>query len=140
MIDPGHYEDFNAAFGQLPDDTDQLTVKTLQMDSDGKVVRWIEEAQGGQEPENFPAPVLELTARAAEDGDSANASSASPKTSGSSKSTASARDSAARGLGVAGLVVDVLGLAAAVLAVLLSAAPLDPGPSKVTAGHLSFDG
>ncbi|MFF7358668.1 YcnI family protein [Streptomyces filipinensis] len=116
-IDPGHYEDFDVAFGQLPDDTDQLAFKILQTYSDGKVVRWIEEAQGGQEPEN-PAPVLKLTAKAAEDGDSATASAASPKTSDSSKSTASASDSTARGLGVAGLVVGVLGLAAAVFAVL----------------------
>lgn len=116
-IDPGHYEDFNVAFGQLPDDTDQLTFKTLQTYSDGKTVRWIEEAQGGEEPEN-PAPVLKLTAKGAEEGSgTSTASSASPKTSGSSQSTASSSDSTARGLGVAGLVVGVLGLAAAVFAV-----------------------
>ncbi|MFF5013606.1 YcnI family protein [Streptomyces sp. NPDC001165] len=118
-IDPGHYEDFNVAFGQLPDDTDQLTFKTLQTYSDGKTVRWIEEAQqGGEEPEN-PAPVLKLTAKGAEeDSGTSTAPSASSKTSDSSKSTASASDSTARGLGVAGLVVGVLGLAAAVFAVL----------------------
>lgn len=58
-IDPGHYEDFDVAFGQLPEDTDQLTFKTLQTYSDGKTVRWIEEAaQGDDEPEN-PAPLSE---------------------------------------------------------------------------------
>ncbi|WP_374227053.1 DUF1775 domain-containing protein [Streptomyces sp. AC558_RSS880] len=62
-IAPGQYEDFNVAFGQLPDDTGQLTFKTLQTYSDGKIVRWIE-AQGGQELEN-PAPVLKLTAKGA---------------------------------------------------------------------------
>ncbi|WP_435225630.1 YcnI family protein [Streptomyces sp. Tue6028] len=118
-IGAGQYEDFNVAFGQLPDDTGQLTFKALQTYSDGKTVRWIEEAeQGGEEPEN-PAPVLKLTAKSAKDeGSSASAaSSATSKSSGSSKSTASSSDSTARGLGVAGLIVGVLGLAAAVLAV-----------------------
>ncbi|MEH0430340.1 YcnI family protein [Streptomyces stelliscabiei] len=126
-IAPGHYEDFNVAFGQLPENTDQLTFKTLQTYSDGKTVRWIEEASGGEEPEN-PAPVLKLTAKAAEEGggDTAastasskgSANSDSSDSSDSSESKASASDSTARGLGVAGLVVGVLGLAAAAFAVL----------------------
>ncbi|MEU3509648.1 YcnI family protein [Streptomyces longwoodensis] len=116
-IGAGQYEDFNVAFGQLPDDTDQLTFKTLQTYSDGKIVRWIEEAQGGQEPEN-PAPVLQLTAKGTEDGaGTSTASAASSKGSQSATSTASASDSTARGLGIAGLVVGVLGLAAAGFAV-----------------------
>ncbi|MFF2206181.1 YcnI family protein [Streptomyces sp. NPDC058145] len=118
-IAPGQYEDFDVAFGQLPDDTDQLTFKTLQTYSDGKTVRWIEEAeQGGEEPEN-PAPVLKLTAKGAEDDGSgaSTASSATPKSSDSSKTTASSSDSTARGLGVAGLIVGVLGLAAAAFAI-----------------------
>ncbi|MFC8348303.1 YcnI family protein [Streptomyces sp. NPDC057280] len=102
-ITAGQYEDFDVAFGQLPDDTSQLTFKTLQTYSDGKTVRWIEQAtQGDEEPEN-PAPVLKLTAERA--GTTATATS----------STSS--DSTARGLGIAGLVVGVLGLAAAVFAV-----------------------
>ncbi|KQW02711.1 DUF1775 domain-containing protein [Streptomyces sp. Root369] len=97
------------AFGQLPEDTDQLTVKALQTYSDGKTVRWIEEASGGQEPEN-PAPVLKLTAKGTDEG----ASGTTPlptgsKNSASTKSTASSNDSTARGLGVAGLVVGVPG-------------------------------
>jgi hypothetical protein len=98
-----------------------LTFKTLQTYSDGKTVRWIEEASGGQAPEN-PAPVLKLTAKSAQDGDSGapTASAATSKTSGSSKSTASSGDSTARGLGIGGLAVGVLGLAAAVFAVLRS--------------------
>ncbi|MEV6055089.1 YcnI family protein [Streptomyces sp. NPDC052107] len=116
-IAPGQYEDFDVAFGQLPDDTDQLTFKTLQTYSDGKIVRWIEEAQGGQEPEN-PAPVLKLTAKGAEDAGTSTASPTSSKGSESAKPTASADDSTARGLGIAGLLVGVLGLAAAGFAVL----------------------
>lgn len=110
-IAPGRYEDFDVAFGQLPDDTARLAFKTLQTYSDGKVVRWIEEtAPGDEEPEN-PAPVLKLTSAA---GASAAAKS-SPAT-----SRVSASDSTARGLGVAGLVVGVLGLAAGAFAVVRS--------------------
>jgi uncharacterized protein YcnI len=114
-IAPGRYEDFEVAFGQLPDDTAELAFKTLQTYSDGKVVRWIEEAaQGDEEPEN-PAPVLKLTATTST---SATASKTSGAASGASEATAS--DSTARGLGAAGLVVGVLGLAAGAFAVVRS--------------------
>jgi uncharacterized protein YcnI len=106
----GQYQDFNVAFGQLPDNTGQLTFKTLQTYSDGKVARWIEEApEGGAEPEN-PAPVLTLTAKSAGEGGTA---ASSPADKPSSESEASSSDSTARGLGIAGLVVGVLGLIAA---------------------------
>jgi uncharacterized protein YcnI len=114
-IAPGQYEDFDVAFGQLPDDTAQLTFKTLQSYSDGKVVRWIEEAaKGDDEPEN-PAPVLKLTAAGAASDTASKTSAVAPKA-----SKASASDSTARGLGVAGLVVGVLGLAAGAFAVVRS--------------------
>ncbi|MEW2113911.1 YcnI family protein [Streptomyces sp. NPDC005474] len=123
-IGAGQFEDFDVAFGQLPDDVDQLTLKTLQTYSDGKTVRWIEEAtSGGDEPEN-PAPVLKLTAKATDgtantDGGAKTVAtgSATAKSSGDATATASSSDSTARGLGIAGLVVGVLGLAAAAFAV-----------------------
>ncbi|MER6977539.1 YcnI family protein [Streptomyces carpinensis] len=112
-IGPGQYQDFDVAFGQLPDDVGQLTFKTLQTYSDGKVVRWIEEPQGGEEPEN-PAPVLKLTAGG---GEGTAAPSGDAKPAAASSTASSSDDSTARGLGIAGLVVGVLGLAAAVFAV-----------------------
>ncbi|MFI5962134.1 YcnI family protein [Streptomyces asoensis] len=120
-IAAGQFEDFDVAFGQLPDDVGRLTFKTLQTYSDGKTVRWIEEAAAGaDEPEN-PAPVLELTTKgadeAAQDGAGAAAPSASAKSSASAAGSASGDDSTARGLGAAGLAVGVLGLAAAAFAV-----------------------
>ncbi|MEW2166931.1 YcnI family protein [Streptomyces sp. NPDC007084] len=118
----GEFQDFDVAFGQLPDDTGRLTFKTLQTYSDGNVVRWIEEAKdGADEPEN-PAPVLTLTAKGAGAAGS-DAGSANTSTSSSSEdakeSTASdkASDSTARSLGIAGLVVGVLGLLAAGFAI-----------------------
>ncbi|MFI5796693.1 YcnI family protein [Streptomyces sp. NPDC051677] len=116
-IGAGQYEDFDVAFGRLPDDADQLAFKTLQTYSDGKTVRWIEEtAPGADEPEN-PAPVLKLTAAADDTSTSptSEASTASPKS--TTVASAGSSDSTARGLGVAGLVVGVLGLAAAAFAV-----------------------
>ncbi|MFK0158517.1 YcnI family protein [Streptomyces sp. NPDC090493] len=120
-IGAGQFEDFDVAFGQLPEDTDQLTFKTLQTYSDGKTVRWIEEAQSGDdEPEN-PAPTLKLTAAgdAAAGDDSAASAAPAAKTGGKAAATAAAdsSDSTARGLGIAGLIVGVLGLAAAAFAV-----------------------
>lgn len=110
-IGAGQYVDFDVAFGQLPEDTGQLTFKTLQTYSDGKVVRWIEQAQGGDdEPEN-PAPTLKLTAG----DDTAGAAAPTAKSTGAKATSASAdtSDSTARGLGIAGLIVGALGLAAA---------------------------
>jgi len=114
----GEFQDFDVAFGQLPDNTDQLTFKTLQTYSDGNVARWIEEPeQGGEEPEN-PAPVVKLTAKGADTEDSsATTPTNSSEKSGTSESKASSSDSTARGLGIAGLIVGVLGLAAAGFAV-----------------------
>ncbi|MER6463680.1 YcnI family protein [Streptomyces sp. NPDC001228] len=110
-IGAGQFEDFDVAFGQLPEDTGRLTFKTLQTYSDGKVVRWIEEpADGADEPEN-PAPTLELTAAGA-----GTASTAPAESGAKATANASADDSTARGLGIAGLIVGVLGLAAATFA------------------------
>ncbi|GHK00037.1 hypothetical protein SY2F82_18340 [Streptomyces sp. Y2F8-2] len=115
----GQYQDFNVAFGQLPENADQLTFKTLQTYSDGNVVRWIEEAQKGQdEPEN-PAPVLQLTAKGTAEGGGSTAAPAGTgeKPSATTTKAAATSDSTARGLGIAGLVVGVLALAAAGLAI-----------------------
>ncbi|MFF3935887.1 YcnI family protein [Streptomyces phaeofaciens] len=127
-IAPGHYEDFDVAFGQLPENTDRLAFKTLQTYSDGTIVRWIEEpARGDEEPEN-PAPVLELTAA----GDPATKTAGDPDSPGTTTGTRSTRstsaqagsgDSTARGLGIAGLVTGVLGLAAAAFAVVRTRSP-----------------
>ncbi|WNM31490.1 YcnI family protein [Streptomyces sp. Li-HN-5-11] len=119
-IGPGQYQDFDVAFGQLPDDTGQLTFKTLQTYSDGKIVRWIEQSQGGEEPDD-PAPVLKLTAKGSEDTTAASTSANSSAQAAPAASSSS--DSTARGLGVAGLVVGVLGLAAAAFAVVRTRAP-----------------
>ncbi|MEU2553809.1 YcnI family protein [Streptomyces sp. NPDC013313] len=119
-IGAGEYEDFDVAFGQLPDNTGQLTFKTLQTYSDGKVARWIEAPSGGEEAEN-PAPTLKLT----EGGGEAPAPAAAKGGDTGTASTAAAdgSDGTARGLAVGGLVVGALGLAAAVFAIVRGRSP-----------------
>lgn len=105
-IAPGHYQDFTVDFGQLPTGTDQLVFKALQTYSNGTVVRWIDTTQPGQPEAEHPAPTLHLTA-AVPDGDAAS-TSAAPSAAASTRSAAD--DSTARSLGVAGIVVGVLGV------------------------------
>lgn len=108
-IAPGHYQDFTVDFGQLPTGTDQLVFKALQTYSNGNVVRWIDATQPGQPEPDHPAPTLHLTA-AVPDGDSAAASSAPTAAAGTTTKSSAADDSTARSLGIAGIVVGVLGV------------------------------
>ncbi|MFF2203928.1 YcnI family protein [Streptomyces sp. NPDC058145] len=117
-IGAGEYQDFDVAFGELPDNTGQLMFKTLQTYSDGKVVRWIEAPSGGEEAED-PAPTLKLTAGG---GDAAAPAAAKSGDAGSVKA-ADGSDGTARGLGIGGLLVGVLGLAAAAFAIVRGGRP-----------------
>ncbi|MEY9950217.1 uncharacterized protein YcnI [Kitasatospora sp. GAS1066B] len=101
QITPNHYQDFTVDFGALPDGTDQVVFKALQTYSDGNIVRWIDLQKPGQPEPAHPAPVLKLT-----DPTAAAATVAAPK---------SGSDSTARALGIAGIVVGVLGAVAGVL-------------------------
>ncbi|BCJ49461.1 hypothetical protein Asp14428_09360 [Actinoplanes sp. NBRC 14428] len=64
-VKPGQFQEFDVSLGPLPK-TDRVVFKALQTYSDGKIVRWIDEpASDGTEVEH-PAPVLRLTATAAD--------------------------------------------------------------------------
>lgn len=117
-IGAGEYEDFDVAFGELPDSTSQLTFKTLQTYSDGKVVRWIEAPSGGEEADD-PAPTLKLT----EGGEEAAAPAAAKSGDTGGPKAADGSDDTARELGIGGLVVGVLGLAAAAFAIVRGRSP-----------------
>lgn len=60
-IAPGRYQDFDIAYGQLPDGPGPLVFKALQTYSNGKVVRWIDSSRPGAAEPAHPAPVLRLT-------------------------------------------------------------------------------
>lgn len=114
-IKPGEFQQFPVSFGPLPDDTDQLVFKALQTYSDNEVVRWIEEPKAGAaEPKN-PAPSLKLTAAADAHGSAAPAADPKKDTIAAAASSDSS-DTTARVLGIAGIVVGVIGVAFGVLA------------------------
>ncbi|WP_250288278.1 YcnI family copper-binding membrane protein [Streptomyces atroolivaceus] len=118
-IAPGFFQQFPLSVGQLPEDADQLVFKALQTYSNKEVVRWIEEpTEGGEEPES-PAPVLALTAPAADAHGAAaddKGGEAEEATASSEDTSSSNTDSTARVLGIVGIVVGVAGVAFGVLA------------------------
>lgn len=125
-IEPGYFQQFPLSVGQLPEDADQLVFKTLQTYDNKEVARWIEEpTTGGEEPES-PAPVLKLTAAAADahgaaPADDKNAHGEDEKAAEDTKAdaapaSADSSDGTARILGVVGIVVGIAGVAFGVLA------------------------
>jgi uncharacterized protein YcnI len=114
-IQPGQYQDFSVAFGQLPDDTDHLTFKALQTYSDGSVVRWIDQAQPGQPEPDHPAPVVTLTAAAPDTPPARTATPSAPAT--AHAQTMSMSDNTARAVAFGGLVAGLLGLVLAGVAI-----------------------
>ncbi|GGJ82980.1 membrane protein [Streptomyces camponoticapitis] len=133
-VAPGYFQQFPLSVGQLPEDADQLVFKTLQTYDNDEVVRWIDAPTEGAEPES-PAPVLTLTA-ASEDGHGAaaddkagedkagddakagtdQASAESDDGDGENAAASDSSDGTARGLGIAGIVIGVAGVAYGVLA------------------------
>ncbi|MFI6233378.1 YcnI family protein [Micromonospora sp. NPDC050784] len=105
-VKPGQFQEFPVSLGPLPQ-VDSMVFKTLQTYSDGNISRWIDEpAPGAEEPEH-PAPVLTLAAAAAPTGSAApTAAVASPDDDDDDEG-----NGLAVGLGVAGLVAGLAGLA-----------------------------
>lgn len=140
QLAPGQYQGFRVMLGHLPDDADRLTFKALQTYSNGDVVRWIDVRQPGQPEPDHPAPVLTLAGGGAGGGggtaadgtqsgapsSSVTATASAPGATSTGNSTgnstpnstttpaasAKSSDSTARGLGIAGIVIGVLGLGA----------------------------
>jgi periplasmic copper chaperone A len=119
-IGPGQYENFSISAGPLPDNADQVVFKALQTYSSGEVVSWIEEAAPGAEEPEHPAPVLKLTAPAADE----HGGGAAPEAGNGTGTTPAAAtggatqadvDSAKR-LAVVGVAAGVIGLLAGVVA------------------------
>lgn len=124
-IGPGQFQQFPLSLGRLPEDADQLVLKSIQTYDNKEVVRWIEEpVKGGEEPE-APAPVLKLSA-AADDHHGATATGAAAKDDAKATghqeeskpqaASGDSSDSTARILGVVGILVGAAGVAFGVLA------------------------
>ncbi|GAA4208391.1 YcnI family protein [Actinocatenispora rupis] len=98
-VKPGQFQEFPVSLGPLPK-SGSLTFKALQTYSDHSVVRWIQVASGGTEPDH-PAPVLSIGASAAP----------TAVATATTRASSSGGSGAALTLGVAGLVAGLLGLA-----------------------------
>ncbi|HTJ67296.1 MAG TPA: YcnI family protein [Actinospica sp.] len=108
---PDQYQDFQISVDPLPSDTTQLVFKAVQTYSNGDVVRWIDLSTAADSDPEHPAPVLTLTPASASSG----TASAAPTAQAAAASTSSSSSNA---LGVAGLVLGVIGAACSVAALL----------------------
>lgn len=114
-IEPGQYQDFQISVDPLPSDTTQLVFKAVQTYSDGDVVRWIDLTSSADPDPDHPAPVLTLTPAAS--GTATASASAAPA---AAVSTNSSSSSSGDGLGIAGLVLGVIGAVCGVGSLLLT--------------------
>ncbi|MYT93343.1 DUF1775 domain-containing protein [Streptomyces sp. SID8359] len=115
-IEPGYFQKFPLSLGRLPEKTDQLVLKSVQTYGNKEVVRWIEVPEEGREAEH-PAPVLVLSEADAGHGTAGPSAGAAPtaaaQDSGVRKAEGDGTDTTARWLGVTGLLLGALGIAAA---------------------------
>jgi len=115
-VGPGEFQEFDVSVGPLPEDVDQLVFPAVQTYSSGEVVRWVEEADPGQEEPEHPAPVLRLTVAdgAAGDeaaGDEATTTSAVATATGEQAATSEGGDDGSSNtLAVVALVVGIVGI------------------------------
>jgi uncharacterized protein YcnI len=100
-IGPNEFGEFTIDADGLPDSGTQVVFKALQTYSNGDIVRWIEPVPATGDAPEHPTPILELTKA---DGSSAAAATTTAAAVGSTK------DSSARTIGIAALVVGVLAL------------------------------
>ncbi|NYI05488.1 YcnI family protein [Allostreptomyces psammosilenae] len=112
-IAPDTFQEFPVSLGPLPEDADQLVFKAVQTYDSGEVVRWIEEPVEGEPEPETPAPVLSLVP-ASGDGHghgTAEADAEAEDDPAETAADASATDTAARTLGVVGIVIGLVGAA-----------------------------
>ncbi|MFJ1866693.1 YcnI family protein [Streptomyces sp. NPDC088097] len=118
-IEPGKFQQFPVSVGKLPENTDQMVFKAIQTYDNNEVVRWIEESKAGAAEPQTPAPVLKLTAAAADDHhdadgaktDEAKNTDAHAKDGTHDEAAAKGSDTTARALGIAGIVIGLGGVA-----------------------------
>jgi uncharacterized protein YcnI len=105
-IQPGHFHEFYVLAQRLPTGVNQVVFKALQTYSNGSVVRWIDPITPQNSDPANPTPILTLTP--------AGVTTGAPVANPASSSDVST----ARTIAIIGLVVGVLGLAAAVWAII----------------------
>jgi uncharacterized protein YcnI len=114
-IQTGQFQEFDISAGPLPE-ADQIQFKALQTYSDGDIVRWIEDSADSKA--EHPAPTLKLAKAAAEGSDTTASNTGSDKSASTTTTDKSAmsRASLGLGLGIAALVLALIGLVLGALA------------------------
>lgn len=108
-IPAGEFDMFNLSVGTLPK-APSMSFAVLQTYSDGSTVNWDEKSADGAEPEH-PAPVLQLTAAAADNGaGSGVTASAQAATAQAAAAQATPGGGAASWPGIAGLIAGIVAL------------------------------
>ncbi|RBY89353.1 YcnI family protein [Blastococcus sp. TF02A-30] len=108
-IAPGEFQEFALSGGAFPEDVEQLTFPAVQTYSDGSESAWIEPTVDGQAEPERPAPVLSLTAAAA-DAPAADAPAAQAEPAAAEDDGGSRTATAALVVAIAGLVAGLAGL------------------------------
>jgi uncharacterized protein YcnI len=123
-VPPNEFQEFSLAAGPIPTDAKEMSFPAIQTYSDGSVVKWNQPQPAGADEPEHPVPHFAVTAALPNDDDAApaTAATAAAGTAGSTGTEAAAvkpasstavtdaSDATARGLGIGGLVVGVLGL------------------------------
>ncbi|MEV6597800.1 YcnI family protein [Actinoplanes sp. NPDC051346] len=126
-IKPGQFQEFDVSIGPLPK-VDKVVFKALQTYSDNTIVRWIDEpTTDGTDPEK-PAPVLKLTAAAAD----APAAATGPTV--TTTATADKSDDKAPWVGIIGIALALAALVLGLLAYRRSGATAAPATGSKPAG------
>jgi periplasmic copper chaperone A len=133
-IGPDTYDTFSIQVGPLPKQPGTLAFPTIQTYSSGRSVSWIEPVTDPANEPEHPAPTVQVTAPGAEAGPGL-AQPAAPAVP-SAEQASSASDPTARTLGVAGLVLGGLGLAAGLGALLRGRRP---APTEAATGEPAPD-
>ena len=129
---PGEFQEFALSGGPLPTGVKSLSFPAVQTYSDGTVANWNEpQPEGADEPEH-PMPSFELTAALPEGADADGAPPAEAAAPAAVTTSTSASDGLARGFGIGGLVVGLLGLAFGLLAWRKAQAPGVPATNTET--------
>jgi len=132
-IPPGEFEAFPILASGFPTGTDTLTFKAIQTYDNGDIVSWIEVTDPSNPNPEHPAPTIALTAAVAEPGGATATTTPGAASPSSAQATAApttenaSSDDSTRTLAIAGLIVAVVGLAAAAVAIMVARRKPTPG-------------
>ncbi len=124
-IPVGQFGAFNVLAQGLPKGTDLLTLKAVQLYSDGTTVNWIQVPTKAAPDPGHPAPTLVLTAPGKRSSGTAGATVAAPP-SAAAASPAGRSSRFDNGLAIAAVILAAMALAVSVLAVWLGRPRLTP--------------